>query len=61
VETLFEKLLLTKLAELWSSRAAFLTDGHASNIEEYKYNAGYLKALNDIEASCDEIREEMNK
>ena len=61
METLFEKLLLKTIQELWSSRVDTLTGSGIDNFAEYKYNLGYLRALQDIQNSCDAIREEINK
>jgi len=61
METLFEKLLLKTIRELWSSRVETLTGNGVDNLADYKYNLGYLRALRDIEDSCDAIREEINK
>ena len=61
METLFEKLLLQKLREMFVIRAEILTDKGVNDFSDYKFNLGYLHALRDIEDTCDEIREEMNK
>jgi hypothetical protein len=61
METLFEKLLLEKIAHLRDIEIELITISGVSRMEDYTYHLGMIAGLKRIEDICDEIREEMNR
>ena len=59
-DTSFERRLRVKLAEMEKTRADNILSGTLSP-DDYKKLTGYVGALHDITAVCDEIRAEMEQ
>ena len=57
----FERLLREKIVDMASMTSQVMTMSGYDTIEEYKYNLGYLRALNAVLAEMAVISEDMRK
>lgn len=58
--THFHRLLEVKLKEVLDERRIDLADGAATDFSGYKFHVGYVQAIKDVLAMCDEINEGMD-
>lgn len=56
MDTLFERLLREKIALMMDMRIQPMTEIGLASFEEYKHSLGYLEALRQVLAACDEIQ-----
>lgn len=55
---MYERLLLQKIAELEANRVDAMVNGEISNFAEHK---GYVQALRNVKALCEEVRQQMTQ
>jgi hypothetical protein len=56
--TWFQLALEKRLADLAQERTQYLADGSAQDYPDYRHRVGYLRALTDVHAICEDIAKE---